>query len=447
MKFSLAAAVVLAYASATSAATVVTVPMTGLVNTAHQNAASLTRRYLHKRGLSTALPLTSISGDVMYTVPVSLGTPGQQFNLAIDTGSPVTWVVSSQCTLNECPKITNRFNCAASTTCRDLKSPFNASYVSGDGVQGQYIAESYTLGSLQFTAAAGLVNVDTAPLPAGVDGIMGLWYYAKGGDVPFLNVLKNSTLLAQPQVGIWLQSSPDPKAKTAPGGEITFGGVDTTRFTGELTYVNCVSNRPWTIPVGGMTVNGRNINVANALGTIDTGTTAMLMPQAVADAINSAIPGSIKSANQGGLWFLPCSGTTPITITFGGLVVKIPHNTMAMQNNRARATNGAEYCLSAAMFPTGSVVAIEEWLIGDTFLKNVYSVFDFGTNAETGGRIGFALLADNNGNNGNNTTGGGKNGGGNTGDNQSSSTPSAATMTSRTLRALAVVAAVAAAAL
>ncbi|CAO3567517.1 unnamed protein product [Mortierella alpina] len=443
MKFSLAAAVVLAYASATSAATVVTVPMTGLVNTAHQNAASLTRRYLHKRGLSTDLPLTSISGDVMYTVPVSLGTPGQKFNLAIDTGSPVTWVVSSQCTLNECPKIANRFNCAASTTCRDLKSPFNASYVSGDGVQGQYIAESYTLGSLQFTAAAGLVNVDTASLPAGVDGIMGLWYYAKGGDVPFLNVLKNSTLLAQPQVGIWLQSSPDPKAKTAPGGEITFGGADTTRFTGELTYVNCVSNRPWTIPIGGMNVNGRNINVANALATIDTGTTAMLMPQAAADAINSAIPGAIKSASQGGLWFLPCSGATPITMTFGGLVVKIPHNTMAMQNNKARATNGAEYCLSAAMFPTGSVVAIQEWLIGDTFLKNVYSVFDFGTNAETGGRIGFALLANSNGNNGNNTAGGGKDGGSNNGGSQSSSTPTAATMTSRTLQALAVVAGVA----
>ncbi|KAF9943209.1 hypothetical protein BGZ67_004988 [Mortierella alpina] len=417
--------------------------MTGQVNTANQNAAALTRRYLHKRGLSSSIPLTSVSGDVMYTVPVSLGTPGQKFNLAIDTGSPVTWVVSSQCTLNECPNITNRFNCAASTTCRDLKSPFNASYVSGDGVQGQYIAESYTLGSLQFTAAAGLVNVDTAPLPAGVDGIMGLWYYAKGGDVPFLNVLKNSTLLAQPQVGIWLQSSPDPKAKTAPGGEITFGGVDTTRFTGDLTYVNCVSNRPWTIPIGGMTVNGRNINVANALGTIDTGTTAMLMPQAVADAINSAIPGSVKSSNQGGLWFLPCSGSTPITITFGGLVVKIPHNTMAMQNNRARATNGAEYCLSAAMFPTGSVVAIEEWLIGDTFLKNVYSVFDFGTNAETGGRIGFALLTEN-GNNGNGTnTGGGKSGGSTSGGNPSSSTPSATTMASRTLQALAVVAGVA----
>jgi putative effector of murein hydrolase len=44
------------------------------------------------------------------------------------------------------------------------------------------------------------------------------------------------------------------------------------------------------------------------------------------------------------------------------------------------------------MFPTGQMAVIQEWLIGDVFLKNVYSVFDFGTNAATGGRIGFAQL-------------------------------------------------------
>lgn len=37
-------------------------------------------------------------------------------------------------------------------------------------------------------------------------------------------------------------------------------------------------------------------------------------------------------------------------------------------------------------------MTIDEWLIGAVFLKNVYSVYDFGTNAATGGRIGFAQL-------------------------------------------------------
>jgi hypothetical protein len=48
-------------------------------------------------------------------VPVGLGTPAQQFNLAIDTGSPVTWVVENTCISRMCSQVSHRFNCAASS--------------------------------------------------------------------------------------------------------------------------------------------------------------------------------------------------------------------------------------------------------------------------------------------------------------------------------------------
>ncbi|KAF9190297.1 hypothetical protein BGZ51_008721 [Haplosporangium sp. Z 767] len=395
MNLSLSAALLLACTSAVvTAAGVITVPMKGHINTANLNSASFTKRYLHKRGVST-IPLTSANGDVMYTIPLSLGTPPQNFNLAIDTGSPTTWVVSSR-------------------TCRQLNQSFNITYVSGEGVVGDYIAERYTLGNMQFTAVAGSVTSDSSPLPPTVDGIMGLWYLPGRADVPFLNLIKNSTLLTEPIMGIWLETSSSLTDITAPGGEITFGGVDRRRFSGDITYVNCTPGRPWTIPVGGVSVNGKNININGALATIDTGTTAMLMPEAVADAINSAIPNSLKVPEADGLWFIPCSGNTPITITFGGFTAKIPHQVLAMQRVRGISNTGEDYCLSAATFPTGTVVSIEEWLIGDVFLKNVYSVFDFGNNAENGGRIGFAQLATSGSNGGvQNPNNGNGNGNGN----------------------------------
>ncbi|KAG0263184.1 hypothetical protein BG011_009187 [Mortierella polycephala] len=393
MNLSLSAALLLAYTSAVAtAAGVITVPMKGHINTANLNPASLTKRYLHKRGVASTIPLTSANGDVMYTISLGLGTPPQNFNVAIDTGSPTTWVVSSQCVLGECKNITNKFNCAASSTCRQLNQSFNATYVSGDGVLGDYVAERYTLGNMQFAAVAGSVTSNSSPLPPTVDGIMGLWYLPGRADVPFLNVIKNSTLLTEPIMGIWLETSSSLTDITAPGGEITFGGVDRSRFSGDITYINCIKGRPWTIPVGGMNVNGKSINANGVLATIDTGTTAMLVPEAVSNAINSAIPNSLKVADAGGLWFIPCSGNTPITITFGGFTAKIPHQVLAMQRVRGISNTGVDYCLSAAMFPTGTVIPIEEWLIGDVFLKNVYSVFDFGNNAENGGRIGFAQL-------------------------------------------------------
>lgn len=86
---------------------------------------------------------------------------------------------------------------------------------------------------------------------------MGLWYYAAGSAVPILNVLRNNTLLSRNMIGIWLQSTtPNGRSSgsrvlpgASAGGEITFGGVDTTKFQGEITYVNCEGKRPWSVSV------------------------------------------------------------------------------------------------------------------------------------------------------------------------------------------------------
>ncbi|KAG0006647.1 hypothetical protein BGZ65_005611 [Modicella reniformis] len=416
MKITISAAIVLAFSSI--AASIITVPIDVHLNPINLNPKSLTKRYLNKRaGVSTTAPLTNVENDILYTIPLSLGTPPQIFNVAIDTGSPITWVSSSSCLAGGCVN-TNKFNCAASSSCKALPNSFNASYVSGEGVSGTYIAETYTIGSLRFLGVAGIVTQNSAQLPPTVDGIMGLWYYAPGSQIPILNMLRNTTALTENMISVYLEAS-TVKSGNAPGGEITFGGVNPARFTGQISYVNCIADRPWSIPVGGMTVGNTKINVVGAIASIDTGTTAMLMPQVVADAINGAIPGAIKAPQQGGLWFLPCSGNTPVTITFGAFTGDIPYTSLAMQSTRQKTSQG-DYCLSAAMFPTGQIVTIEEWLIGDAFLKNVYSVYDFGTNAATGGRIGFAQLASR-GSGGNGGTSGGSGGGSSGGSGGSSS--------------------------
>ncbi|KAG9069844.1 hypothetical protein KI688_009169 [Linnemannia hyalina] len=363
MLLNFSAAIALLCASTTVvAAGLHTVQMDRHSNSAHRNADSATKRYLHKRGMSSTSPLTSITGDVMYTVPLGLGTPAQKFNLAIDTGSPVTWVVASSCTSSLCSKVTDRFDCAASSSCQQSTTPFNISYVDGSEVAGSYISEKYTLGSLSFKGAVGLVTQDSSAMGPTVDGIMGLWYYPAGSNVPILNVLKNSSALTQPQIGVWLKGSSS--EENAPGGEITFGGADTSKYSGDISYVDCGGDSPWTIPVGGLKVNGQTINTSGAMATLDTGTSLMLVSQTVSDAINGAIPGAIKDFT-------------------------IPYTALAVQDQTATTDTGATVCLSAAMYPTGDTATIADWLLGDAFLKNVYTVFDFSTPK---GRIGLASL-------------------------------------------------------
>ncbi|KAF9109730.1 hypothetical protein BGX27_007264 [Mortierella sp. AM989] len=264
------------------------------------------------------------------------------------------------------------------STCNSTINTFNVSY------------EMYKIGSMKFKGVAGIVTENKAELPPTVDGIMGLWYVPQIAQVPILNVLKTYNVLSQNVIGVWLQSvPPSGGANTAPGGEITFGGLNPARYKGEITYIDNIPKQHWTIPVAGMKVGDTVINTNSAPATIDTGTTAMLMPKSVADAINRAIPGAEQGEDN--LWYLPCSGNTPISITFGTFTINIPYTSLAIQQAVVETTTG-NYCLSAAMFPTGSMAVIDQWLIGDAVLSNVYTVFDFDTNAANGGRIGFAQL-------------------------------------------------------
>jgi len=150
-------------------------------------------------------------------------------------------------------------------------------------------------------------------------------------------------------------------------------------------------------------------------------------------------------------WVLPCKGNTPITFTLGEFTVQIPYTAVAMQQMQAaKDSKGNVYCLSAIAYPSGGVATIDQWLFGDSFLTNVYSVFDFGTNAATGGRIGFAQLTNSGypgGSSGGNSSGGtsGGNSGGNSGGSGSTSSASGqfSSVSKHAIQALVGVAAIA----
>ncbi|KAF9974275.1 hypothetical protein BGZ73_002362 [Actinomortierella ambigua] len=397
----------------------VTLPIERRVNHAVKvTPESLTTRYLQRRA-ADGLPLTNVNHDVLYSTPVQLGTPPQTFNLAIDTGSPVTWVSSVACVSPECRTV-NKYNCNASSTCRPLGQPFEANYVDGSRAAGTYHQEQYTLGKIKFPGIAGIVTDNNAQLPRGIDGIMGLWYFGQGVTVPVLDRMKNATVLDQNIMGVYLKSSDQTAKGLAPnqGGEVTFGGINAARYTGELSYINNVGPSPWTIPLSGVAVDGKAFGVKNVTAIMDTGTTAFLIPEADADAINGAIPGAQKvPANS--LWVLPCNGTSKMTLTFGGFSGDVPYEDLILESTATLTTMG-RYCVSTVMYPGNTFSQLDSWLIGDAFLKNVFSVYDFSTPT---GRIGLAKLADNQPNAGTGTLspGGPAGGGGSKSANGSSS--------------------------
>lgn len=121
--------------------------------------------------------------------------------------------------------------------------------------------------------------------------------------------------------------------------------------------------------------------IKNVAGIIDTGTTYIVANASQVKQFYSAIPGSKDASSTVGKGFytFPCSATEHVSLTFAGKPFAIDPSLF----NLGRVSKGSPDCVGAIV---GSS-SISFWVIGDTFLQNVYSTFDLGNN-----RVGFAAL-------------------------------------------------------
>jgi hypothetical protein len=116
-----------------------------------------------------------------------------------------------------------------------------------------------------------------------------------------------------------------------------------------------------------------------------TGTTLIGGPTAAVTEIYSKISGSQPLSGQmSGYFSIPCSTSVSTSFTFGSKTWSIDPADFNVQQLDGRNCLGAFFGLDL-----GSQGG-PDWVIGDSFLKNVYSVFRF-----TPPSVGFAQLAGN----------------------------------------------------
>ncbi|KAG8994193.1 hypothetical protein FRB90_000513, partial [Tulasnella sp. 427] len=172
-----------------------------------------------------------------------------------------------------------------------------------------------------------------------------------------------------------------------PGGSFTIGAVDSSLYTGGIEYVNIPNgwNTWWLIPMTQITMGSSVLNLGSQLTAIDTGTTLIGGPANVVEAIYSQIPNVQRgTGDNAGYYFYPCETEVNIALTFG---------------NKSWPMNPADFAYSSQDgMCLGAIFAVElgspgslapEWIIGDAFLKNVYSVFRYYPPS-----VGFAQLAN-----------------------------------------------------
>lgn len=358
-----------------------------------------------KRDIKT-IQMANHQFDTTYSAVVSLGTPPKPFNLLLDTGSSDTWVASTNCSCTGpgCQACVsgNTYNTSLSSTWTQRGKTLFIQYGSGS-VSGRTGSDVVELGGYTINdQVIGIVDQAQRAMPGSVEGLMGFAFgtISKAGGTPWwLRVIAGDAndTGGTPDgrvMSFWFSRYIDSadSAEIHPGGQFTIGGTNSSLYTGDINYIDVIQPAKWwLIPIQSAGIeNGPSVSVTegrqNAI--IDTGTTLVGGEDIVLDAIYANITGAIKGGELTirltGFWTLPCDTTAVVTLTFGGVTYTYSAVDLLYQRIDDIKPN---YCLSSLFVfssadphslyytPNGSPY----WIVGDAFLKNVYSVYSLGS--------------------------------------------------------------------
>lgn len=142
-------------------------------------------------------------------------------------------------------------------------------------------------------------------------------------------------------------------------GEITFGGLDQTKFDPNalVTFANVNQQGFWEGAMSSVSVNGQDLGLQGRTAILDTGTTLVIAPDADAAAVHQAIPGA-QSDGQGG-FTIPCTTNASVALTFGGQQFAI--DTRDLLFAPVDPNNLTGDCVSG--ISSGDIGGATEWLV------------------------------------------------------------------------------------
>ncbi|KAG0345012.1 hypothetical protein BG004_004027 [Podila humilis] len=314
-----------------------------------------------------------------YSGTIKLGNPPQSFEVVFDTGSDMIVITSNKCQGAHCDDMAH-YTC---TSCKKTPYSYNITYGDGTWGAGPIVTDTVSLGGLvvqdQQILDITLSGLDLLSYGPGISGLVGLMPSSPVlNAVPPLATINKMKLLDMDVFSVYLASS----LKKNQGGSFLFGGIDSTKFEGTINYSPIstgvgVRQGMWYADAdnaftGGVPVSGYR----KSPWLFDTGTSFIAVPTSFAQAFHATIPGSVYSISDQ-IYTLPCTGNQSFGISFNGITYEVPY--------QEYVTRAGSACVSLVM-PLGDY---EMFILGDPFLRQVYTVYDFTSGAS---RIGVAKV-------------------------------------------------------
>ena len=346
--------------------------------------------------------LTNTPDLEIYTINVTVGTPGQLVSLAIATASSDLWFPTTAA-CNSDPEIcydSGYFDSNSSSTFVNLtaegKFPgFSIAYADSTNAKGSYISDVLGIGSIELSN----LTMAGASSTTSTYGHMGLGYQSdesinngRGSNQIYpnvVNVLKTEGFIDTLVYSLWLN---DPHATT---GSILFGGIDNDRFYGSLAVLP-VETDPSRGIIDNFRISLSGVSVTwdaetfilldqtqpPLFGIIEPATNGLLLPETIVNATFAkwGVEGNYIACDRvtdAALYFnFGGPNGANINVTLAELITPVFDD----DGSPSSYPNGSQLC-EVEMYSTGK----KDANFGNHFLRSAYVVFDLQNN-----RVGIA---------------------------------------------------------
>ncbi|XP_037710875.1 lysosomal aspartic protease-like [Drosophila subpulchrella] len=311
----------------------------------------------------------SNSMNMAYYGAITIGTPAQSFKVLFDSGSSNLWVPSNTCKSDACTTH-NQYDSSASSSYVANGESFSIQYGTGS-LTGYLSTDTVDVSGLSIasqTFAESTNEPGTNFNDANFDGILGMAYEALAVDgvaPPFYNMVSQG-LVDNSVFSFYLARD----GTSTQGGELIFGGSDSSLYSGALTYVPISEQGYWQFTMAGSSVDGSSL-CENCQAIADTGTSLIVAPYDAYVTLSEIV-------NAGEDGYLDCSTVSSlpnVTFNIGGTDFVLTPSEYIIQSEGT--------CMSAFEY-----MGTDFWILGDVFIGQYYTEFDLGNN-----RIGFAPVA------------------------------------------------------
>ncbi|KAI1788141.1 aspartic peptidase A1 [Ganoderma leucocontextum] len=319
---------------------------------------------------------------VDYVINVAVGSPAITYSLLVDTGSSNTWVGAGK-------------SFVQSSTTRQTRDAVSVTYGSGS-FSGTEFTDTVSLGSGLTITGQSIGVATTSDGFDGVDGIVGI------GPVDLtVGTLSPDTrstiqpvrslrpvregrgrltlgIITEDLVSVSFEPTSSPEIVN---GELTFGGTDSSKFSGAINFVPITTTSPASLFFGidqSIRYGTSTTILSSTAGIVDTGTTLILI---ATDAITKyqRATGAVADRTTGLLRLTTAqfANLQSLFFTIGGVTFELTPNAQIWPRalNTAIGGNANSVYLIVGSIGTPSGEGLD-FINGMTFLERFYSVFD-----------------------------------------------------------------------